>query len=165
MKMKLECLALFAVFCLPLCAQHVYDMARFGIQPGKKSNMSTRMEKALAKIRKEVKEGKAVTLRFQSGTYHFYPEGAAERTYYISNHDQDNPKRVGLALEDMKSLTIEGNGAEFIFHGQMIPVSLLRSTDCTLQNFSIDFANPHIAQVEIIKMKEKKESPFNPLHG
>ena len=70
MKMKLECLALFAVFCLPLCAQHVYDMARFGIQPGKKSNMSTRMEKALAKIRKEVKEGKAVTLRFQSGTYH-----------------------------------------------------------------------------------------------
>lgn len=64
MKMKLECLALFAVFCLPLCAQHVYDMARFGIQPGKKSNMSTRMEKALAKIRKEVKEGKAVTLRF-----------------------------------------------------------------------------------------------------
>ena len=103
-------MALFTVFCLPLCAQHVYDMARFGIQPGKKSNMSTRMEKALAKIKKEVKEGETVTLRFQSGTYHFYPEGAAERTYYISNHDQDNPKKVGLALEDMKSLTIEGNG-------------------------------------------------------
>ena len=76
MKMKLECLALFAVFCLPLCAQHVYDMARFGIQPGKKSNMSTRMEKALAKIRKEVKEGKAVTLRFQSGTYHAGASGS-----------------------------------------------------------------------------------------
>ena len=117
--------------------------------------------RALAKIKKEVKEGETVTLRFQSGTYHFYPEGAAERTYYISNHDQDNPKKVGLALEDMKSLTIEGNGAEFIFHGQMIPLSLLRSTDCTLQNFSIDFANPHIAQVEIVKMKKKKESPFN----
>lgn len=51
MKMKLECLALFTVFCLPLYAQHVYDMARFGIQPGKKSNMSARMEKALAKLR------------------------------------------------------------------------------------------------------------------
>ena len=56
MKMKLECLALFAALCLPLCAQHVYDMARFGIQPGKKSNMSARMEKVLAKIKKEVKE-------------------------------------------------------------------------------------------------------------
>lgn len=92
MKMKLECLALFAALCLPLCAQHVYDMSHFGIQPGKKSNMSARMEKVLAKIKKEVKEGEAVTLRFQNGTYHFYPEGAAERTYYISNHDQDNPK-------------------------------------------------------------------------
>lgn len=91
--MKLECLALFAVFCLPLCAQHVYDMARFGIQPGKRSNMSARMEKALAKIKNEVKDGETVTLRFQSGTYHFYPDGAAERTYYISNHDQDNPKK------------------------------------------------------------------------
>lgn len=57
MKIRLKFMVLFTVFCLPLCAQHVYDMARFGIQPGKKSNMSTRMEKALAKIKKEVKEG------------------------------------------------------------------------------------------------------------
>ena len=155
-------MALFAALCLPLCAQHVYDMSHFGIQPGKKSNMSARMGKVLAKIKQEVKEGEAVTLRFQNGTYHFYPEGAAERTYYISNHDQNNPKKVGLALEDMKSLTIEGNGSEFIFHGQMIPISLLRSTDCTLQNFSIDFANPHIAQVEIIKNEGEKGITFQP---
>ena len=64
-------MALFTVFCLPLCAQHVYDMAHFGIQPGKKSNMSARMEKVLAKIKKEVKEGEAVTLRFQNGTYYY----------------------------------------------------------------------------------------------
>ena len=70
MKMKLECLALFAALCLPLCAQHVYDMSHFGIQPGKKSNMSARMGKVLAKIKQEVKEGEAVTLRFQNGTYH-----------------------------------------------------------------------------------------------
>lgn len=148
-------------FMCTTCVWH----GSFRYSTGKEEQHVYSYGEGTCKIRKEVKEGKAVTLRFQSGTYHFYPEGAAERTYYISNHDQDNPKRVGLALEDMKSLTIEGNGAEFIFHGQMIPVSLLRSTDCTLQNFSIDFANPHIAQVEIIKMKEKKESPFNPLHG
>ena len=126
-----------------------------------KTSEETVIEKK-EEIKKEVKEGEAVTLRFQNGTYHFYPEGAAERTYYISNHDQDNPKKVGLALEDMKSLTIEGNGAEFIFHGQMIPISLLRSTDCTLQNFSIDFANPHIAQVEIIKNEGEKGITFQP---
>lgn len=62
-------------------------MSRFRIQPGKKSNMSARMEKALDKINNEVKEGKAVTLRFQSGTHHLYPEGATECTYYRCHPD------------------------------------------------------------------------------
>ena len=29
----------------------------------------------------------------------------------------------------------------------MLPLSLLRSENCTLRNFSIDFETPHIAQV------------------
>lgn len=162
MKIKLACMALLTSMCLPLWAQQVYDMSRFGIAPGKKSDMSPRMQKALDKIMKEARNGEAQILRFQPGTYHFYPQKAAERTYYISNHDQDNPKKVGIALEDMKSVTLEGNGAEFIFHGQMIPLALLRSTDCTLQDFSIDFANPHIAQVQIVKNEGEKGITFRP---
>lgn len=162
MKNKLIYTALLASLCFPLWAQQVYDMSRFGIVPGKKSNMSARMEKALAKIKKESREGESLILKFKPGTYHFYPEGAAERVYYISNHDQTNPKRVGIALEDLKSVTLEGNGAEFVFHGQMIPVSMLRSSDCTLQDFSIDFANPHIAQVQIVKNEGEKGITFRP---
>lgn len=165
MRRKLGCLLLATALCLPVYAQQVYNMARFGITPGKKSNMSARMERALAKIRKEAKKGETLILRFQSGTYHFYPEEAAERTYYISNHDQANPKKVGLALEDLQSVTLEGNGAKFIFHGQMIPLSLLRSTNCTLRDFSIDFENPHIAQVQIVKMKATRASLSAPLRG
>ena len=70
--------------------------------------------------------------------------------YYISNHDQDNPKQVGLALEHWKNLTFDGQGAELIFHGRMLPVSLVHAENCTLRNFSIDFAHPHIGQVEVI---------------
>lgn len=162
MRIKLGCLLLATALCLPLSAQQVYNMARFGITPGKKSNMAARMERALAKIKKEAKKGETLILRFQSGTYHFYPEEAAERTYYISNHDQTNPKKVGLALEDLQSVTLEGNGAKFIFHGQMIPLSLLRSTNCTLKDFSIDFENPHIAQVQIVKNEGDKGITFSP---
>ena len=79
MKNKLIYTALLASLCLPLWAQQVYDMSRFGIVPGKKSNMSARMEKALAKIKKESREGESLILKFKPGTYHFYPEGAAER--------------------------------------------------------------------------------------
>lgn len=120
-------------------------MSKYGICPDIKKDISGKMKIALEKIRKRSEGNQDVILCFEKGVYDFYPSKAVERTYYISNHDQDNPKKVGLALEGFNNLTIEGNGADFIFHGQMIPVSILQSSKCTLKDFSIDFANPHIA--------------------
>jgi len=65
-----------------------------------------------------------------------------------------------LAIEDLKNLTIDGQGSEFIFHGRMIPLSLLRSENCTLKNFSIDFANPHIAQIQVVENSSEKGITF-----
>lgn len=113
------------------------------------------MQKALQDIKSQVALGDKVTLLFESGRYDFHPEGAAVREYYISNHDQDNPKTVGFPLEDWKGLTVDGQGADFIFHGRMLPLSLLRSENCTLRNFSIDFETPHIAQVKILESGEE----------
>ena len=145
-------LVLFAIIFTPNSDNYV--MSDYGIIPDTEENVSARVSKALAEIRKE-SEGKDVVINFEPGTYHFYPEGAAEREYYISNHDQDNPKRVGIAIEDFNGITIEGNGAEFIFHGIMLPVSVLRSENVVLKDFSIDFANPTIAQIKIEKSDEK----------
>lgn len=89
-------------------------------------------------------------------------KGAASRVYYISNHDQDNPKKVGLPLEGMKHLMVEGNGAQFVFHGRMLPISLLHSENCTLQDFSIDFETPHITQVKVISSDPQKGITFEP---
>lgn len=50
--------------------------------------------KALDKIRKQAVSGEEVVLRFTPGVYHFYPNDAVEREYYISNHDQTNPKKL-----------------------------------------------------------------------
>ena len=61
--------------------------------------------------------GKKWILRFPAGHYNFHEAGSTVREYYISNHDQDNPKKVGIALEDMKNLTIDGQGSEFVFYG------------------------------------------------
>ena len=144
---------LFFLFSTALAQTQVYEMSKYGIKPGKKANMSVKMQKALKAIREDA-AGKPIVLRFENGQYHFYPKGSAQREYYISNHDQDNPKSVGIALEDFQHLTLEGNGAEFIFHGVMLPVSLLRSSDCTLKDFSIDFENPQIVQVKVVKNDE-----------
>lgn len=58
MRIKLGCLLLATALCLPLSAQQVYNMARFGITPGKKSNMAARMERALAKIKKRPRKAR-----------------------------------------------------------------------------------------------------------
>lgn len=148
----------------PISAQEtkVYEMSVFGLKPNTNKNASPVLQKVLQKIKAEYKEGDSIVIRFAEGRYNFYEKGAVIREYYISNHDQDNPKKVGIALEDMRNLTLDGNGAQFIFHGRMLPVSLLRSTNCSLKNFSIDFATPHIAQIEIVDSSPEKGVTFEP---
>ena len=148
--------------CTTLSAQKVYEISAFGLKANSSKNASPVLQKALAKIKAEYKEGEKVILRFPEGRYEFHEKGAAVREYYISNHDQTNPKKVGIALEDMKNLTLDGQGSEYVFHGRMLPVSLLRSENCLLKNFSIDFENPHIAQVKIVENDPQDGIVFEP---
>ena len=148
--------------CTTLSAQKVYEISAFGLKANSSKNASPVLQKALAKIKAEYKEGEKVILRFPEGRYEFHEKGAAVREYYISNHDQTNPKKVGIALEDMKNLTLDGQGSEFVFHGRMLPVSLLRSENCLLKNFSIDFENPHIAQVKMVENDPQDGIVFEP---
>ena len=46
MKTKILCMALLGSLCMPLWAQQVFDMTSLGVVPGKKTNMSPRVEKA-----------------------------------------------------------------------------------------------------------------------
>lgn len=144
-------LSLLLVFMCLSCEKGSYDLSDYGLSPDSETNASPLMEKALMEIQKACADNKPILVTLPKGRYDFYPEGAAEREYFVSNHDQDNPKRVGLAFEDMKNVTFDGQGSELIFHGRMLPVSLLRSENCTLKNFSIDFKNPHISQVKVLE--------------
>lgn len=163
--MKLYTL-LFGLLVMPALANaqtlRVYDMKDYGLKANSSKNASVVFQKVLKKIRAEYQAGDSVIIRFQKGTYNFYEKGAAEREYYISNHDQDNPKKVGMPLEELKNLTLDGGGASFVFHGRMLPVSLLHSSNCSLKDFSIDFKNPHIAQVEIVRNDPKLGITFKP---
>lgn len=139
-----------ALMAVNLIARQVYDAASFGIVPGTDTNVAPLIEQMLNKVKAEA-AGKEVTIRFAPGTYQFHPDGAVHKEYYISNHDQYRDRSVGIAIEEFEGLTIDGQGADFIFHGRMLPVSVVATKNCTLRNFSIDFAIPHIAQVEIVK--------------
>lgn len=150
----LSLIALFAFSVMDADAQKVYDMSKFGLKANSKQNASPVLQKALTKIKAEAGESDSIVLRFPAGRYHFHEKGSFQREYYISNHDQNQPKQVGIVLEDMKHLTVDGQGSEFIFHGRMLPLSMLRSEHCTLMNFSIDFENPHISQIKVVQNDE-----------
>ncbi|MGL4518875.1 MAG: right-handed parallel beta-helix repeat-containing protein [Phocaeicola sp.] len=129
----------------------VYNLTDFGILPNSSKDASPLLEQAIEKIKKERKSNEPITIQFAKGTYNFYPEKSASKEYFISNHDQDNPKQVGLPFEGVNNLVVDGSGSDFIFHGRMLPLSIVGDTACVFKNFSIDFKNPHISQVKVVE--------------
>ena len=137
--MKYRLLLLVPLFAAAgLHAQSVYDVSDFGLRPGDGSDAGPVVRRALERIAAENSGGEAAVLRFPAGRYDFYEAGAVEREYYISNHDQPQPRRVGIAVEGFRSLTIDGGGSEFVFHGRMLPVALVGCSDCTLRDLRIE---------------------------
>lgn len=97
----------------------------------------------------------AIVVKFSNKRYDFHEEGAFTKEFYISNHDQDNPKKVAFFLNNLRNVTIDGQGASFVFHGRMIPFILTRSQNVKMTNFSIDFELPHLRQLEILTVDKK----------
>lgn len=139
---------------LHLSAQNrtkVYKLSAYGIKPNTGENISPLLQTLLQDIKSKKSPDEQVLLEFQKGKYNFHPEGAITRKYFISNHDQDNPKIVGIELDNFKNITLDGNGAEFIFHGRMIPLAIIESTNVKVKNLSIDFDKPQITQVKVLE--------------
>ena len=144
-------LALATLMCLPAFSRKLtVDLADHGIVPGAPL-LSSKLDAVLTKIRQEASPTDKVVLKLAKGTYHFHSTDAPVVKCYISNHDQEESKRVGIRLVGWKNLTIEGKGAELVFHGRLIPFMISECTNTTIRNLSVDFVNPQIAQVEIVE--------------
>lgn len=125
----------------------------FGIKPDTKENASVAAVELIKQLQAASGE-REITVTFPKGRYDFYEEDAFVREYYISNHDQANPKKVGFALENLKNIIIDGQGSEFIFHGRMVPFALLNSENIQLRNFSVDFELPALRQLNILEINK-----------
>lgn len=84
-------------------------------------------------------------LKFPEGDCHFYPDQAFEKYYYISNN-RHSLKRVAFPIIGKKDLAIDGGGARFIFHGEIVPFVVEASENIVLKNFSIDWRRPFYSQ-------------------
>lgn len=140
----------------------IYKASDFGIKADSGKDAAPMFRKMLKKIKGKTDGESEIVIRLDKGVYEFHPTAQTEKEYYISNHDQDQPKKTGIDLDGWKNLTIEGNGATLLFHGRMLPIALTHSSGCTLKDFSIDFANPQIAQVQIVRNTPGEGITFRP---
>ncbi|MDO4930490.1 MAG: alpha-1,3-galactosidase B [Bacteroidales bacterium] len=144
----------------------VFNLTDYGIVPdGSAGDLSAKLERALRAISAKVGDGDEVVVKFKKGRYDFHAADARGYELYVSNHDQDQPKRVVFYLDGWKNLTLDGNGSDFVFHGRLVPVAVRNCEDCTLKNFSIDFEQPQITQAEIVENSGQDGITFRVLEG
>jgi hypothetical protein len=127
-------LSLFAI--VNLYSQQIVSITDFGYIPGSKDNVIPALNEAIEKC----KMYDSAILFFPNGRYDFWPAG-------------NDPAKItiGIDLQKMKNIVVEGSGSEFIFHGRRMQIAYLDScTNFILRNFSVDWDRPYISQAKII---------------
>ena len=92
----------------------------FGAQPDSRRNAVVAVQRALEACRKVDHP----VLVFPAGRYDFWPQGCVERDYFESNTTANNPKRLGIFIENLSGVTIDGGGSTFVFHDRMQPFTV-----------------------------------------
>jgi len=92
----------------------------------------------------------ADTLCLGGETLNFYAKYAFNKEYYISNNDYSR-KSIIFPIIDMENFTVDGEGADLLFYGSIMPFAIDNSKNITLKNFTVDYPYPYFFQAEITK--------------
>lgn len=160
-----------ACVILIACAAHAesldFHAANYGIAPGAAFNAAD-----VARLIDEVRAARAndndaarnIRIIFAPGTYDVGLNQCQTRTWFISNHEQNNPKRVFLPLENLTNVTVTGNGALFNLHARIIPFAIWDSRRISLNEFSVDYVCPPLAQINFTAVDPRARTvTFRPL--
>ena len=123
----------------------------FGARPNSQKDSTPAIDRALAALQHR----HSSTLFFPHGRYDFWPGGAPQRHYFISNHDPVNLRRVVMPLESLHNVTVDGDGSTFMFHGTALPIAITKSSGIRLKNFSIDDATPHQVSGVVLRTSDE----------
>lgn len=131
----------------------VIDVTDYGVYPDSGKDSAIGIQKAIAAAKDATKEGKEVKINFPEGRYDIYPDKAIERELYVSNTvgaDQNNKmKKIGIFLEDMDHVTVEGNDSLFMFHGKMTTFATIGCEDVEFKDFAVDFQVPTVIDMTV----------------
>lgn len=152
MKYLLPLLSLLVSLPVSAQRQDTVRVAEFGLHPHTYVNGAEPLRRAIRACR----ERGARVLLFERGRYDIWPEGAERRDYFISNTSSETEcpsktKTVGLLLEHVGDLTIEGNGATLMFHGKMTMLALDDCENIVLRDLNFDFERPGGSEIAYVR--------------
>ncbi|MBS1705177.1 MAG: right-handed parallel beta-helix repeat-containing protein [Armatimonadetes bacterium] len=123
----------------------VVNIADYGATPNSRMDATA----AVASAIQALKPGGV--LRFPAGEFHFFRNNAQERELYLSNTDVSNPRRVAIALENLRDIQVQGTSdTRLVFHGRVMPFLIDHCRNISLKNLQIDWERPLMSQFDVI---------------
>lgn len=131
-----------------------FNVLDYGADPTGAKESSHAVQDALAAAAEE-DPATHKTIYFPKGEYHFYAGYSAVRRLYASNTLSWNEahnlgyqdKYIGILVENMENVTIDGGGSKFIFHGNICTMAAINSRNVTFTNFEEDHASPSVVEM------------------
>ncbi len=95
------------------------------------------------------------TLSFSNKEYHFYKENCQSRIIHMTNTDsfRNKLKYFAILIENAENITIDGNGATFVIHGDICSFALLSCKNVRLKNFTIKYARPQDVELRVVESR------------
>lgn len=99
------------------------------------------------------------TIILEKGVYHFYAKNSPDAYLRVTNScgesewdegEIKNHCRVSTIIEDVKNLTIDGNGSVFILHGKYTNIAIRNSENIAIKNLIIRTDNPNIHEFKVV---------------
>ena len=101
-----------------------------------------------------------VTIELQPGDYHLYRESSSSFLYHVSNttSESENPdpvKHICFWFKGMDNVTLDGNGARLVTHGELTGFVVDDCRNITLRNFVLTAADPTVTEFTVQETGEK----------
>lgn len=118
-------------------------------------DMTKKLQTAIEQARNY--NGKAVVIKLQNADYNLHRESSSQIVYHISNtaSEKENPdqtKHIGLWLKGLKNVTIDGQGARFVTHGEMTSFVIDQCENITLRNFMVTASDPTVPELTVTEV-------------
>lgn len=147
-------------------ADVVIDVTEYGAEANAGTDSAPAIEKAVKAAKEASDKGKSVVINFPKGRYDIYPDKIKERELYVSNtvgtEQAYSKKKIGILLEKMNNVTVEGNGSLFMYHGKMTTFAAINCKNVTFQNFAVDFQTPTVVDVTVEKREGNSVTVYVP---